>query len=419
MSHLRYKSVWNLTVLVAALGYFVDIFDLILFGMVRTSSLTSIGVPEADLETVGLMLDNWQMFGMLVGGIFWGVLGDKRGRLSVLFGSIITYSLANIANGFVQDVTVYAILRFVAGFGLAGELGAGITLVSETLDKDKRGLAATIVASVGISGAVVGGFIVKAVGDWRVCYWIGGGMGLLLLLLRINVFESGMFDQMKQEAGVSKGNFFFIFKNWDRLKRYLACIALALPTWYVVQLYAKYSPELTTAVGLVVEDKKTLAINSIMLTYLGIVIGDVVCGLLSNYWQSRKKSLLFFLLSVLLALALVWSIGIHSVTGFYITLSFLGFAVGYWAVFMSVTAESFGTNIRSTVTNTIPNFVRGSVIIINSLYGFIKYNFYAHDPAMGTIVSNLSLGLIVVGLSFWGWRALRETYGKDLNYVEK
>lgn len=419
MSHLRYKSVWNLTVLVAALGYFVDIFDLILFGMVRTSSLTSIGVPEADLETVGLMLDNWQMFGMLVGGIFWGVLGDKRGRLSVLFGSIITYSLANIANGFVQDVTVYAILRFVAGFGLAGELGAGITLVSETLDKDKRGLAATIVASVGISGAVVGGFIVKAVGDWRVCYWIGGGMGLLLLLLRINVFESGMFDQMKQEAGVSKGNFFFIFKNWDRLKRYLACIALALPTWYVVQLYAKYSPELTTAVGLVVEDKKTLAINSIMLTYLGIVIGDVVCGLLSNYWQSRKKSLLFFLLSVLLALALVWSIGIHSVTGFYITLSFLGFAVGYWAVFMSVTAESFGTNIRSTVTNTIPNFVRGSVIIINSLYGFIKYNFYAHDPAMGTIVSNLSLGVIVVGLSFWGWRALRETYGKDLNYVEK
>lgn len=415
---MHHKSIWNITVLVAALGYFVDIFDLILFGMVRTASLTDLGVAEPDLELVGLMLDNWQMLGMLLGGIFWGVLGDRRGRLSVLFGSILTYSLANIANGFVQDVTTYAVLRFVAGFGLAGELGAGITLVSETLDKDKRGLAATLVASVGISGAVVGGFIVKWVGDWRICYFIGGGMGLLLLLLRVNVFESGMFDQMKQNASVQKGRFFSIFKQWDRAKRYLACIALALPTWYVVQLYAKYSPELCSAVGIVLPNKKEFAINAIMLTYLGIVIGDVVCGLLSNYWKSRKKSLLFFLISILISLTLLWTLGIRSIALYYATLTFLGFAVGYWAVFMSITAESFGTNIRSTVTNTIPNFVRGSVIIINSVYQFIKYTFYPNDAATGTIVANLFLGVIVIGLSFWGWAALRETYGKDLNYVE-
>jgi len=418
-SVLQHKSIWNATVLVAALGYFVDIFDLILFGMVRTASLTDLGIGGEDLERVGLSLDNWQMLGMLLGGLFWGMLGDRRGRLSVLFGSIITYSIANIANGFVEDVTTYALLRFVAGFGLAGELGAGITLVSETLDKDKRGLAATLVASVGISGAVVGGFIVKWVGDWRICYWIGGGMGLLLLLLRINVFESGMFDQMKQQAGLRKGSFLSIFRQGDRARRYFACIALALPTWYVVQLYAKYSPELCEAVGLVVVDKKELAINAIMLTYFGIVVGDVVCGLLSNYWRSRRRALGFFLLCILLALALFWTIGIGSITGLYISLAFLGFAVGYWAVFMSITAESFGTNIRSTVTGTIPNFVRGSVILINSAYQFIKYSFFPGNTAAGTVVANLVLGLVVVGASFWGWSALRETYGKDLNYVEE
>lgn len=409
------SSVFNLVVIVAALGYFVDIFDLLLFGMIRTASLKSLGITQAeDIERIGLMLDNWQMCGMLIGGIFWGILGDKKGRLSVLFGSIITYSIANIANGFVQDTHTYAVLRFVAGFGLAGELGAGITLVNESMSKEKRGIGTAIVASIGIFGAVFGGLIVKWVGDWRICYFIGGGLGLVLLLLRIGVFESGMYNNVKN-SDVVKGKMTMLFTDRTRRTKYLAVIFLAIPIWYIVQLYAKYSPELGAAIGVQFppEGQKDVAINAIMLTYLGLTLGDLACGLLSQYLKSRKKALIFFIVGTMAAMGLFYLIGFRGPVIFYSCIFILGFMAGYWAMFMSAAAESFGTNIRSTVTNTAPNFVRGAVIGVNSLYAFLKY-----EQGFGTIAANLTVGVIVFALAIWGWSKLEETFGKDLDYVE-
>ncbi|HEY8388393.1 MAG TPA: MFS transporter [Parasegetibacter sp.] len=409
------NQLFSMVVVVAALGYFVDIFDLLLFGMIRTVSLRDIGITDKEsIERIGMMLDNWQMAGMLIGGIAWGVLGDKKGRVSVLFGSIITYSLANIANGFVQDTTTYAVLRFIAGFGLAGELGAGITLVNETLSKEKRGLGTTLVASVGILGAVAGGFIVKWVNDWRICYFIGGGMGLLLLILRISVYESGMYQNIKT-SNIIKGNFIKLLTNRKQLTKYMAVILIAVPIWYVVQLYAKYSPELADAMGVPFEeaDKKNIAINSIMLTYLGLTLGDLACGLISHYLRSRKKALSAFMIGAALSIAGFFLFAGSGPAVFYFGVTVLGFMVGYWAVFMSTAAESFGTNIRSTVTSTAPNFVRGAVIGVNSLYAMFKYDFHT-----GTIAANLLTGAIVFGLAIWAWRHVEETFGKDLDYVE-
>ena len=165
----------SLAVLVAALGYFVDIYDLILFGAVRGPSLQALGFSPADVQDKGILLLQLQMGGMLVGGILWGIIGDRRGRLSVLFGSIILYSIANLVNGTVDTLTGYAICRVIAGIGLAGELGAGITLVSELMDKERRGLGTTIVAATGILGGVVAGIVGGAVPgipavDWRTAY---------------------------------------------------------------------------------------------------------------------------------------------------------------------------------------------------------------------------------------------------------
>jgi len=405
----------SLIVWVAALGYFVDIFDLLLFGMIRTASLKDIGITaKEDIERMGLMLDNWQMTGMLVGGIFWGILGDKKGRLSVLFGSILTYSIANIGNGFVHDVSMYAVLRFAAGFGLAGELGAGVTLVNELLDKEKRGLGTAFVAGTGILGAVVGGFVVKWVGDWRTCYFIGGGMGVALLLLRIGIMESGMFEAIKN-TNVKKGNLWMILKNKQRRVKYLAVIFVAIPLWYVVQLFAKYSPELADGMGLHFDEavRKTVPVNTIMLTYFGLTLGDFACGILSQKLRSRKKAMWLFIIASIITIAIFFLVGAQSPAIFYTGICVLGFMVGYWAVFMSVAAESFGTNIRSTVTNTAPNFVRGSVVLINLFYEFFKYQLH-----FNSVKANIAVGIMSFAAAIWALTRLEETFGKDLDYIE-
>ena len=360
---MQKTNIFNATVIVAALGYFVDIFDLVLFGMVRTTSLQSIGVTEPDLITqYGLMLDNWQMGGMLLGGIFWGILGDKKGRLTVLFGSIITYSIANIGNGLVESVEMYSFFRFIAGFGLAGELGAGITLVNEVMTKEKRGIATAFVAATGIFGAVVGGFLVGGIESvsesleitrfesWRIAYFVGGGMGIVLLILRISVVESSIYNSVKH-AKSSLGNIGILLKNKDLRLRYISIIVIGFPIWYLVQLYAKYSPELVEAIGLKFENPDAIARHSIMYIYLGLTVGDLASGLISNYLKSRKKALRLFLFLVLFSLILFWTAGIQSPLMFNSSMVLMGFAAGYWAIFMSTAAESFGTNIRSTVTN--------------------------------------------------------------------
>jgi MFS transporter, putative metabolite:H+ symporter len=419
MTLLAQKKNASFLILVAALGYFVDIYDLVLFGMERVASLKDIlshTLPESEkanlskyVETVGIKLINWQMFGMLVGGIFWGILGDKKGRLSVLFGSIIMYSIANILNGMVTDTDTYAILRFVSGFGLAGELGAGITLVSEVMPKEKRGIGTTIVASVGLFGAVVAGLTTMYLDNWRLSYYIGGGMGLLLLLLRIGVYESGMYDSVKKNDSVRKGNFFQLFSSSANIKKYLSVIFIAVPVWYVMFLLIQLAPEMCKAMGMAEPPKD--ARMSIMMAYIGITIGDVASGLLSQYLKSRKKVLAIFISLTLIFSVVYFLFAAQSLFIFYTIVLLIGFSTGYWAVFMSSAAELFGTNIRATVTTTAPNFVRGSVLLMTPLYQILK-------GSLQTISAAIIVGVIVFAIAYWALYKLDETFTKDLDYVE-
>jgi putative MFS transporter len=403
---------FNLIVLVAALGYFVDIYDLLLFSVERIDSLTEIlNKPSTDneIKVVGKRLLNWQMGGMLIGGIFWGILGDKKGRLSVLFGSIILYSIANIANGFVQTVSQYAVLRFISGFGLAGELGAGITLVSETLSKEKRGIGTMIVATVGVFGAVVAGFMSNIIENWRTSFFIGGGMGLALLLLRIGVFESGMFVKAKEQTA-SRGNLLSLLSSRKKALKYFNIILVTVPVWYVMGILVTFAPEMMSSMG--VTDFKPNPGKCIMYAYLGITFGDLASGLISQLLKSRKKALGVFLTLTVVGIAMYFTVAPMSQFVFYSVICFIGFATGYWAVFMSTAAELFGTNIRATVTTTAPNFVRGSLI-------FVSWAVSVFETYLNTVNSAIVVGVMVLavaGLALWN---LEETFHKDLNYLEE
>jgi putative MFS transporter len=396
----------TLIIIVAALGYFVDIYDLILFSVVRVKSLRDLGVADDDMLKVGASIINSQMFGMLVGGILWGVLGDKKGRLSVLFGSIIVYSLANIANGFASSVTAYTIIRFIAGVGLAGELGAGITLVTETMSKENRGYGTMIVAGVGLFGAVAAALISDHY-TWQTSYFIGGGMGLLLLFLRVGLAESGLFKDVK-ESTIQRGNIFMLFNNAGRFKKYLCCILIGLPLWFVVGVLITFSPEFGKALN------ATGIINAgkgVMYCYIGIAVGDIIAGFLCQLLKSRKKVMLMFLILTAIAVAVYLSAeGLSPETFIWLSL-FLGFASGYWATFVTIASEQFGTNLRATVTTTVPNFVRGSVVAVTISFQFLKGEVGILQSAM--IVGSVCLVIALVALS-----QLKETFNKDLDYVE-
>lgn len=407
----------NKIILVAALGYFVDIYDLVLFGMERVASLQDIlkstytndEERNNQVALIGSKLLSYQMAGMIVGGIFWGVLGDKKGRLSVLFGSIIVYSLANIANGFVNTTFWYAVMRFISGFGLAGELGAGITLVSETMKKEHRGIGTTIVASIGLFGAVVAGLTTILLNNWRVSYFIGGGMGLLLLFLRIGVLESGMFSELKKNKSISKGNFFYLFSHPRLLLKYLNIILIAVPVWFVMYFLVQFAPEMSRALGM--QNGPSEGKIPIMVAYIGITIGDVVSGLLSQKLKSRKKVLFIFISLTLLFSMVYYLFAAASITIFYTIVFCIGFATGYWAVFMSSASELFGTNIRATVTTTAPNFVRGAVTLMALANSSLK-------PSVGFVNSSLIIGGVVFALAYVACYKLEETFSKDLDYNE-
>jgi len=406
-THLKKSSIFNILVLVAALGYFVDIYDLVLFSIVRVSSLKSLGIAEVNLLDTGVFLLNMQMIGMLVGGIFWGILGDKKGRLSVLFGSILLYSVANIANAFVHSVNAYALFRFIAGVGLAGELGAGITLVSESLPKEKRGYATMIVASVGVSGAVFAGLISDFF-TWRMNFIIGGVLGLFLLILRISVHESDLYKQLKQKM-VSKGDFLSLFTNYTRFSKYLKCILIGIPLWYVVGILVTFSPEIAKSLNVL---GPVNAGKAIMFCYLGLVIGDFLSGACSQLFKSRKKIVLAFLILATLCVGLnFFAYGITA-SMYYTLCVFLGIASGYWAIFVTVAAEQFGTNLRSTVATTVPNFVRGAVVPITLLFQFLK-------ERVGILSSAAVLGCLCIGIAFISLFFLEETYHKELDFVEE
>lgn len=404
------KKLFSLPVIVAALGYFVDIYDLLLFSIVRVTSLKSLGVlTQQDLLDKGIFLINAQMAGLLLGGILWGIMGDKRGRLSVLFGSILLYSLANIANGFVTSVDQYAVLRFIAGIGLAGELGAGITLVSEVLPTRLRGYGTTIVASVGLFGAVAANLVAHVVKDnWQIAYFIGGGLGLVLLITRISVFESGIFLKVKEQTK-DRGNFLKLFTSRDRLSRFLSCIFIGLPIWFVIGILITFSPELSREIGFT---GTIIAGNAVMVSYLGLVAGDISSGLLSQYFQSRKKIVLLFIFITLVFILLYLFAPIKSTSFFYVCCFSLGFGVGYWALFVTIAAEQFGTNLRSTVATTVPNFIRGTVLPLTLGFQFLA-------SKVGIINSALLIGVSTIIIALIALRALTETFGRDLTFLEE
>ncbi|UOQ98053.1 MFS transporter [Hymenobacter sp. 5317J-9] len=403
-------GLFSAAVIVAALGYFVDIYDLILFSIVRVQSLTELGVAPGtpEMTNQGLFLINMQMGGMLLGGILWGILGDKRGRLSVLFGSILLYSLANIANGFVTTIDQYAWLRLIAGIGLAGELGAGITLVSESLSKEQRGYGTMIVATVGVSGAMLGYWVAKF--GWRPAYFVGGGLGLALLVLRVSVFESGMFQQVQAQTEVVRGNFLSLFTNPARLGKYLRVLLIGVPLWFVVGILVTLAPEFGKALGISGNVEAGLAV---FWCYFGLVFGDFASGALSQLWHSRNKALKVFL-GFCATLVGVYLFGVKGATPtvFYAVCFVLGVSVGFWALFVTVAAEQFGTNLRATVATTAPNFARGAVV------GLVPA-FKALSGALGFIPGAAVLGGLTLVVAFWAVSTLPESYGKDLDYVEE
>jgi MFS transporter, putative metabolite:H+ symporter len=422
MTKTTATKILNINVVIAALGYFVDIYDLLLFGIVRVVSLKSIGIPEDQLLDKGVFLINAQMAGMLVGGLLWGVLGDRKGRVTVLFGSIAMYSLANIANAFIEYAgpyafESYAILRFVAGVGLAGELGCAITLVSETMSKETRGYGTTIVAAVGILGAVVAALIGDAF-SWQTAYIIGGVMGLALLVFRVSMFESGMFAQAK-ESNVPKGDIRMLFHPFPRFLKYLRCILIGVPVWFVVGILVTFSPELAKDIGVI---DPISAGKSIMWCYIGLSAGDLASGFLSQWIKSRRKAIGLFLgITAALILSYIFAPEIFGTAAggagltapmFYALCTGLGFGVGYWAVFVTVAAEQFGTNLRATVATSVPNFVRGSVVPLTLTFQYLH-------PHFGLRGGALWVGAAAMGIAFLALFFMQETYGKDLDYLEK
>ncbi len=422
------KTILNTSVIVAALGYFVDVYDLLLFQIVRVDSLKSIvpGIDLMSLDQKGSLLISIQMAGLLLGGILWGIIGDKKGRLSVLFGSIATYSIANFLNGFVTTVDQYAILRFIAGVGLAGELGAGITLVTEVMPKEIRGYGTMIVASVGVVGAVFAAFVagffkdlglVYLIGNinylegWRVSYFIGGILGLMLLLLRIGVFESGMYSKVKEQH-IQKGNFMLLFSNYQIFSKYIKCILIGLPVWYIIGVLITFSSTFAGELGV-----QGTIVNgtSIMICYSGLVFGDLFSGSLSQYLKSRKKVFfIFFCLSLLFA-SIYFTLNSPSTTMFYSICFMLGVSVGYWAILVTVAAEQFGTNMRATVATTVPNLVRGSLIPVLFIFNSIKPFF----GDMKNVYAASIVGAIVFVIAFIALYFTEETFEKEMDYYEE
>jgi MFS family permease len=401
------KQLLSLPVLVAALGYMVDMYDLFLFSIVRVPSLKSLNLPAEKLLDDGIMLLNLQMAGMLIGGVVWGIMGDKKGRLSVLFATILIYSVANIANGFATSLTQYAVLRFVAGFGLAGELGAGITLVTEVLPKEKRGYGTTLVATMGVMGALLA-YLIAHVFDWRASYFIGGGLGLLLMIMRIKVFESGIFMHLK-EKNIKRGNIAKLFTNKTRFVKYLNSILIGMPIWFVTGILITFSPEFAQALGF---SEPIDAGKAVMITFAGQVLGNIVTGFLSQYFQSRKKVILIFILSSLFFAFVYLLLPFRSTATFYFICACLGFSSGYWALFITVAAELFGSDLRATVATTVPNFVRGSVIPLTMLFTLFK-------KCTGTINSALVVAALTYAIAIFALVYLEETFKKDVNYVEE
>ncbi|GAB3992865.1 aromatic acid/H+ symport family MFS transporter [Spirosoma daeguense] len=407
-TRVSFRPLFTLPVIVSALGFFVDVYDMLIFSIVRVPSLQSLGLSEADVSKAGTFILNFQQAGLLVGGFLWGVLGDKRGRMSVLFGSILTYSLTNIACGFVQDVTTYAILRFIAGVGLSGEIGAAMVLVSEILPKQIRSYGSSMVAGIGYLGAGAAYLTVEYF-NWRTAFWVGGGMGLALLLLRVSIFESGLFSRMKAEhQHVSRGNFLQFFSTWPQIKKYFRCVTIGMPTWFIVGILGTFANEFGEALAIPEIVKPG---RCVMMIYVGLAGGDLLSGPISHWLQSRIKAITGLLISSALLSSIYLFGGINTAKGLYTICLLAGFCTGYIAMYLTMVAELYGTNLRNTATTSVPSVVRGTLIPMTLLFQALK-------PSMGALVAAGILGVIVYGLSFWSLSRLPDPFGKDLDFVE-
>lgn len=398
----------NATIIVAALGYFVDVFDLLLFSILRVPSLKDLGLTDAEILEKGLQILNLQLLGLILGGVIWGIIGDKLGRVSVLFGSILIYSIANIGCAYVESIEIYSYLRFLAGFGLAGELGAGITLVSELLPKEKRGWGTTLVTGVGVAGAIAAG-ILGDILPWRDCYLIGGTLGIFLLFARMKVAESGAFKSILTKSEVHRGSLLMLLSSTKRVKKYLQCILMGLPLMFVIYVFVTLSPELGKSLGI---SEPVSAALAVMYCYIGITTGDVLFGALSQILKSRKLPCLISQGFVALGLIFVWFVPPSSPTQFYIYAAILGMACANWAVLLTTTSEQFGTNLRATVTTSVPNMIRGSAIGLTLCFTEIKTIVPSFEAALLVGAISLLIGALAV------WK-LEETYARDINFLEK
>ncbi len=397
-----------LILIVASLGYFVDAYDLIVFAVIGKASLTELGFQGAELDKMTLLLFDIQMIGLLLGGIFFGILGDKKGRLSVLFISILMYSLCNVMNGFVSNIYLYGLLRFFAGVGLAGELGVGVTLVAETMPQNIRGYGTSILAATGVLGAVTAGLV----GDyfyWRHAFFIGGGLGILLLFLRVGTFESEFFLHTKKED-VSRGSIGLLFKNSQNRKKYLLSLLVGIPVFFVVTILMQLAPSLSKELGIkgVVTTGK-----AVVFIYTGLAIGDMLCGFVSQKLKSRKKAIFIFQIASLICTVIYLNLHEVSSTVFFTLCTVMGISTGYWIVMITMGAEQFGTNIRATVATTIPNFVRGAAVPISLLYTTVD-SYLFHNIIHAALFTGVVCFAIAIVANFY----LPETFHKNLDYNE-
>jgi MFS transporter, putative metabolite:H+ symporter len=400
------KHIW-LAIIASALGFFVDLYDIMILSVVRKSSLLAVGVPEGELLSKGVSLINVQMAGMLLGGFIWGIIGDKMGRLSVLFGSIVLYSSATFANAYAPNFDIYLLLRFLAGVGLAGELGAAITLVTEQMPQKYRGIGPAIIGGCGMLGAIFGAYIGGKY-SWQFTYQLGGGLGFLLLILRLGVLESGLYNQIKDKTTI-KGDLRLLFKNKDYIKKYISICVLGFPVWYVNGVVMTFTPEIAKAWGMV----EIPSVSTVVIYYfIGLTFGDLTGGFVSQYFKSRKKAIRLYLSMYAVAAVVFFMFGNKSIIIYNGLILFLGFCVGYSIVLLTLAAEQYGTNIRSTVTTSSLNILRATVIPQTLLFGFLS-------PYIGTVNAAMAVGVIAILLAFWGLRNLDETFHKDLNYMEE
>jgi MFS transporter, putative metabolite:H+ symporter len=407
-THQKSNSLFQLAVIVSALGFFVDVYDLLLFSIVRISSLQAFNLTPEEIISTGELIISVQMIGLLVGGVLWGVVGDKKGRLKVLFGSILLYSIANILNGMITNIPQYIALRFIAGVGLAGELGAGITLISEILSKEKRGVASAMIASFGILGAVTAFFVHDIFQDWRLCYYIGGGLGLILLLLRVSVYESKLFTQVKAQT-VVRGNFLMFFNNRNRFLKYIRCIMIGIPAWYIIGVLVTFSDKFAQEIGI----RDVSPSKAVLYLYMAIAFGDMSAGLLSQWLKSRKKALFIFygITIFFTALYFLQEPG-ASAESFYWICAGLGYGTGFSVIYITMSAEQFGTNLRASAAISIPNMVRGALPLILLLFKF------ARNVAGSYIMGGWITGVILMGIALVAAWKTEDTFGKELEFTE-